>query len=206
MRTNGPKNRIARREGMDLNFKTAGSKAHSNLLKRLNIIPGEHGTARQKKLTDYGVQLREKQKLKRIYSITERQMSNYFDTAVKTLGNTGELFQSLLERRLDNVVYRLGFAPTRAAARQLVNHGHFTVNGKKVSIPSYRVKIKDIITFENDKTTKIPYIEANLAKKDIELPIWLQKKATTGKIVSMPDKESFIGDINLQLVVEFYSR
>lgn len=206
MRTNGPKNRIARREGMDLNFKTAGSKAHSNLLKRLNIIPGEHGTARQKKLTDYGIQLREKQKLKRIYSITERQMSNYFDNAIKTLGNTGELLQSLLERRLDNVIYRLGFAPTRAAARQLVNHGHFSINGKKVSIPSYQVKIKDIITFGKESTTKIPYIETNLEKKDIVLPSWLEKKATTGKVLTFPDKESLAGDINLQLVVEFYSR
>lgn len=206
MRYNGPKNRIARREGLDLNFKTAGSKSQSNLLKKLNIIPGEHGKARQRKLTDYGIQLREKQKIKRIYGITERKMSNYFEEASRTQGNTAEFLSILLERRLDNAIYRLGFAPTRAAARQLVNHGHFKINNKKVSIPSYQVKIKDVIEFKREKTAKIPYVEAQLERKDITIPAWFERKATIAKVIALPQKEDAPVDINLQQVVEFYSR
>jgi small subunit ribosomal protein S4 len=206
MRYTGPKNRLARREGIDLNLKTPGTKTHSNLLKRINILPGQHGAGRQKKLTDYGIQLREKQKLKRVYSVTEKQMSNYFEAASKTLGNTAEFLSAHLERRLDNVVYRLGFAPTRASARQLVGHGHMTVNGKVVSIPSFAVKVGDVITFKKDTSAKIPYIAQSLEKKDLVLPSWLEKKATSGKVTNKPEHSDIKDEINLQLVVEFYSR
>jgi len=206
MRNNGPKNRLARREGIDLNLKTAGTKSQSNLLKRLNIIPGEHGSARQKKLTDYGVQLREKQRVKRLYGLTERQMSNYFDEAIRTLGNTAEFLSVELERRLDNVIYRLGFAPTRAAARQLIGHGHITINNKKMSIPSYQVRLNDVISFNREASSKIPYIATNIEKKDVVIPSWLERKAIVGKVLAMPQREDMTGDINLQLVVEFYSR
>ncbi len=205
MRYTGPKNRLARRQGADLNLKTPGTKAHSNLLKRLNIIPGEHGAARQKKLTDFGTQLKEKQKLKRIYNITERQLSNYYEASIRTLGNTAEILSGQLERRLDNVIYRLGFAPTRNAARQLVTHGHVEVNKKKLSIPSYQVRVDDVVTFKLEKTAKIPYIEENMAK-DLMRPAWIERKASLGKIINMPKRDDFTDEVNLQLVVEFYSR
>lgn len=205
MRYTGPKNRLARREGIDLSLKTSGSKSQSNLLKRLNVIPGQHGGGRMKKLTDYGVQLREKQKLKRIYNITEKQMKNYFGKAKKTKGNTAESMIKFLEFRLDNVVYKLGLAPTRGAARQLVGHGHIAVNDKKVTIPSYQVKPNDAVTIK-ESSAKIPYVALSLSRKDIIIAPWLEREAITGKIVGSPNLETFKDDVNLQLVVEFYSR
>ncbi|MBM3283910.1 30S ribosomal protein S4, partial [Candidatus Gottesmanbacteria bacterium] len=135
-RYTGPRNRLARREGADLGLKTPGSAAQSSLLRRLKIIPGKHAQRRIRKLSDYGLQLREKQKAKRIYGIMEKQFRKYFEKASKEKGNTGEMLLTLIERRLDNVLYRLGLAPTRAAARQFITHGHILVNEKKVNIPS----------------------------------------------------------------------
>ncbi len=205
MRYTGPKNRLARREGVDLSLKTVGSKSHSNLLRRLNIVPGQHGASRRRKLTDYGIQLREKQKLKRIYGLTEKQMKNYFKKASKTLGNTSEILIQHIERRLDNVAYKLGFAPTRAAARQLVSHGHVLVNQKKVTIPSFEVRLGDVVNLD-EKATKIPYITQILEKKDFILAPWLEKQGTIGKMIHLSGQEYFKDDVNLQLVVEFYSR
>lgn len=205
MRYTGPKNRLARREGIDLSLKTAGSKSQSNLLKRLNMIPGQHGAGRHKKATDYGVQLREKQKLKRIYNITEKQMKNYFKKAKKTKGNTSESMIRYLEFRLDNVLYKLGLAPTRGASRQLVGHGHVIVNNKKVTIPSYQVKQEDVVTLKGT-SEKIPYVATSAARKDIVITEWLKREATSGKVVGAPTLETFMDDVNLQLVVEFYSR
>jgi len=205
MRYTGPKNRLARREGVDLSLKTVGSKSHSNLLRRLNIVPGQHGASRRRKLTDYGIQLREKQKLKRIYGLTEKQMKNYFKKASKTLGNTSEILIQHIERRLDNVAYKLGFAPTRAAARQLVSHGHVLVNQKKVTIPSFEVRLGDVVNLD-EKATKIPYITQILEKKDFILAPWLEKQGTNGKMIHLSGQEYFKDDVNLQLVVEFYSR
>lgn len=205
MRYHGPKNKLARREGIDLGLKTTGSKSHSNLLRRINIIPGQHGMARARKTTDYGLQLRQKQKLKRTYGLTEQQMKNYFKKAASTLGNTAELLIQQLEHRLDNVVYRLGFAPTRASARQLVNHGHLKVNTKKVDIASFRVRIGDTVTL-NEKSSQIPYIQQLLEKKDQIIASWLAREGTSGKVVEKFNLEDFGDDINLQLVVEFYSR
>lgn len=206
MRYTGPRNKLARREGVDLELKTPGSKAHGNLLRRLNIIPGQHGAGRARKKTDYGYQLREKQKLRRIYSISERQMKRYFEAANSKKGNTADYLIQNLERRLDNVIYRLSFAPTRAAARQLVGHGHVTVNKKKVTIPSYQVKIGDEVTFRRDKTIKIPYIEELLQKKDAIQPEWLQREGTVGKVAAVPLSNLFAEIVNLQSVIEFYSR
>lgn len=206
MRYTGPKNRRARREGIDLEFKTPGSKSHSNLLRRLNIPPGQHGTSRFRKLTEYGTQLREKQKIRHLYGLTESQLKKYFQSASRSRGNTAEFLVHKLESRLDNVIYRLGLTPTRQAARQLVGHGHMTVNSKKVTIPSFQVSINDTIEFKKEKTTKIPYIDSMLKKKDAILPDWLEKKATKGKIVGLPGKDNFTSDVNLQSVIEFYSR
>ncbi|OGK19698.1 30S ribosomal protein S4 [Candidatus Roizmanbacteria bacterium RIFCSPHIGHO2_02_FULL_40_13b] len=206
MRYTGSKNKLARREGIDLSLKTPGSKAQSSLLRRLNITPGQHGASRKRKITDYGAQLREKQKLKRVYGISETQMKNYFAKANKTEGNTGELLIQALERRLDNSVYRLKFAPTRASARQLVNHGHVTVNSKKVSIASYQIVKGDVIEFRRGKTAKIPYIQEILEKKDTMPSVWLNKKGTVGKVAEYPTLNDFTEEIELQSVIEFYSR
>lgn len=206
MRYTGPKNRIARREGIDLGLKTVGSKSHANLLKKINVIPGQHGLSRRPKLTDYGIQLREKQKMKRIYGSNETQMKNTFMKADKMVGNTAENLVQRLERRLDNVIYKLGFAPTRSSARQLVCHGHIAVNGKKLDIPSYLISAGEVISFNNGKTQKIPYIATSLEKTDAILPKWLERKGAVGKIIALPQKDDMLEEINLQLVVEFYSR
>lgn len=205
MRYIGPRNKLARREGIDLGLKTTGSKSQSNLLRRLNIPPGQHGASRRRKTTDYGLQLREKQKLKRLYGITERQMKNYFKKASKTLGNTAELLIRHIEHRLDNVVFKLGLAPTRASARQLVTHGHVRVNNKKATIPSIEVKIGDVISLK-EESIKIPYIMQAVEKKDFIVSPWLARQGAIGKVVNLSGQEYFTDDINLQLVVEFYSR
>ena len=206
MRYTGPRNRLARREGVDLGLKTEGSKAQASLLRRLAIKPGQKPNSRIKKLTEYGQQLREKQKVQRMYGLTESALRKYFEKASSHVGNTSHLFVHYLEWRLDNVVYRLGFAPTRAAARQLVNHGHFHVNGKKSSIPSAQVKIEDVITFKKDQTRAIPYVQELLSKKNTTLPVWLERKADAGKVIGVPEVESIGNDVNLQAVIEFYSR
>lgn len=206
MRYTGPTNRLSRREGVDLGLKTNGSKAQASLMRRINVKPGQKPNSRFQKLTEYGQQLREKQKLRRMYGITESQLSKYFDIANRNVGNTGHILVHTLESRLDNAVYRLGFAPTRAAARQLVNHGHFLINKKMTDIPSYQVKVDDMITFKKEKTSKIPYVLELLEKKDITIPKWLEKKATVGKVVGVPEVDAVGKDVNLQAVIEFYSR
>lgn len=206
MRYTGPKNRLSRREGLDLGLKTTGSKAQSSLLRRLNIKPGQRPNARSGKLTEYAQQLREKQKLQRIYGLTEKQLRKNFEQANRMVGNTAFLLTQLLESRLDNAVFRLGFAPTRASARQLVNHGHFMVNSKKSSIPSYKVKIGDVISFKNEKTAKIPYVAQLIALKDQVLPEWLEKKALSGKVKDAPSLDAIKEGVDLQAVIEFYSR
>ncbi len=206
MRYTGPKNKLARREGIDLELKTPGSKAQSNLLKRLNILPGQHGVKRRRKMTDHGFQLREKQKLRHLFGLTEKQLKRYYKKAVKKKGNTGFFMSQFLEKRLDNFVYRLGFAPTRASARQLVSHKHIKVNDKIVNIPSYQVSVGDVITFNKQKTVKIPYIEKSLANKDLIIPKYLKKKGLVGKLVLEPTSEKIENQINLKLVIEYYSR
>lgn len=206
MRYLGPKNRIARREGMDLGLKTPGSKSQNRLLNKLNIPPGQHGIKKGKKISERAFQLREKQKLRYMFGLSEKQLKNYFKKASFKKGNTAMYLSEYLERRLDNIIYRLGFAPTRAAARQLVTHGHIGINDKKVNIPSYQVKIGDKITFLKEQTLKIPYIEKSINNKDIILPAWLERKAVIGRLVSNPTNEEISKQINLRLIIEFYSR
>lgn len=205
MRYIGPKNRLARREGVDLGLKTVGSKSHSNLLRRLNIKPGEHALRRTRKPTDFGIQLREKQKLRRIYGITEKQLRNYFKKAARSKGNTAEILMGILERRLDNVIFRLGMAPTRTSARQLVNHGHFSLNKKKVTIPSFLVSEGDVIEARK-KTAEIPYVAAVMEKKDIVPPSWLSRSGSAGKVIAPSQEDTIEQIVNLQSVIEFYSR
>jgi len=206
MRYRGPKNRIARREGVDLELKTLGSKSHARLLKKLGVPPGQHGLRKRRKVSERGTQLREKQKLRYMFGITETQLKNYFKKASMKKGNTALYLSHSLESRFDNMVFHLGFAPTRAAARQLITHGHMTINKKRLSIPSYQVKVGDEISFSDVKTTKIPYIETSLDNKDVILPSWLEKKATVGKLLKEPTQEVIEKLINLRLIIEYYSR
>lgn len=204
-RYTGPKNRLARREGMDLGYKTPGSKSHAQLLKRLGVVPGQHGNKGRRKASDFGVQLREKQKVKRLYGVLERQFRKTFTQAMKWKGNTGEKLLEFMERRLDNTIYRLGFSPTRGLARQLVSHGHVMVNNEKVNIPSYRVE-KDMIITLRPKAMEIPAVKKILDDKALRTPAWLERKGPVGKIVRMPERADIGEDINEQLIVEYYSR
>jgi len=206
MRYTGPKNRIARREGVDLGLKTPGSKSHAQLLRRLNILPGQHGAKKKRKVSERAMQLREKQKLRFLFGLTEKQLKKYFQTASFKKGNTALYLGLFLEKRLDNIVYRLGFAPTRAAARQLVRHGHIAINNKKLSIPSFQVKINDMIGFSSEKSQKIPYIEKSLTNKDVIIPAWLEKKAVMGKLIAEPTNIEIEKQVDLRLVIEYYSR
>jgi small subunit ribosomal protein S4 len=206
MRYNGPRNRIARRENMDLGLKTPGSKSHASLLKKINVMPGQHGTQNRRKKSEYNRQLREKQKLRYSFGVTETVMKKYFGNASKKRGNTAVSLSEILERRIDNVVYRLGFAPTRPAARQLVSHGHIAVNGKKVSTASYQVSNDSVVTFAKEESKKIPYIDVYRTQSDLILPAWLELKKDEGKLLTTPDSSLIEKQVNLRLVVEFYSR
>lgn len=206
MRYTGPKNRIARRENTDLGLKTVGSKSQAQLLKKIGILPGQHGVRGRRKVSEHGLQLREKQKLRFLYGVTERQMKNYFAAASKKKGNTAEHLVQSLECRLDNVVYRLGFAPTRASARQLVAHKHIAVNNKVVSVAAYRVRIGERIGFHKEESAKIPAIEKSLGNSDVFIPAWIERKATVGKIVGEPTLDEVEKTVNLRPIIEYYSR
>lgn len=204
-RYRGPKNRLARREGADLGLKSAGTSAHGSLLRRIKIPPGQHGQRGFRKTSDFGKQLREKQKVKRIYGLLEKQFRKYFEQASRNPANTGEVLLTLLERRLDNVLYRLGLAPTRAAARQFVGHGHVQVDGKRVNIPSFQVVSGMIIT-PKSRLLETPVVKKLLEEKDMSIPGWLKRQGPAGKILRLPKREDIVDDINEQLIIEFYSR
>lgn len=198
MRYTGPKDRLSRREGIDLFGKGAR-------LTRLSVPPGQHGPRGQRKISSYGRQLREKQKVKRIYGVAEKQFKGIVAQAQKVRGNTGEALLASLERRLDNVVYRLGFAPTRPGARQLISHGHILVDGTKVNIPSYQAKSGQTITLDTT-AQKIPEVKKLLEEKKGETPAWLERKAAVGRVKKLPAREDILEPISEQDVVEFYSR
>ncbi|KKW02695.1 MAG: 30S ribosomal protein S4 [Parcubacteria group bacterium GW2011_GWA1_49_11] len=190
-RYTGPKNRLSRREGVDLFGK--GTK-----LRRSTVPPGQHGPKGTRRLSDYGAQLREKQKAKRIYGLTEKQFRRTFQEAASHPGNTGEIFFTLLETRLDNVVFRLGFVPTRAMARQIVGHRHILVNGKIVNIPSYRVRPGDVITLGSN--IQLP------ASENPSLPAWVSRQGPAGRVDRLPQRTDIDTSIHDQLIVEYYSR
>ncbi len=204
MRYTKAKVKVARKFGVDLGLKTPGSKNYERMLRKINIRPGQHGKKRRV-LTEYGRQLLEKQKLKYMFGINERQIKNYFDKAVKKKGNTALFLSQLLEKRLDNVVYRLGFAPTRAAARQLVSHKHIKVNDKVINISSFQVKVGDKITFKNEESTKIPYVKKMLEDK-VVVPKWLKRKGLIGEVIAEPTQEDIEKIVDLRMVIDFYSR
>ena len=199
----GPALKLSRREGVDL-FLKSGVRAIDTKCK-LDTAPGQHG-ANKARLSDYGMQLREKQKVRRIYGVLERQFRNYYKKATRMNGNTGENLLQLLEARLDNVVYRMGLATTRRAARQVVNHGHITVNGKKVDIPSYTCKPGDVIALkESDKELKVvkEALEALARRVDF---VTFDDKKMSGTYVRIPQRSELNADINESLIVEFYNR
>jgi small subunit ribosomal protein S4 len=204
----GPVCRLCRREGMKLFLKGERCYTEKCAIEKRNFPPGQHGKTRKAKLAGYGLQLREKQKVKRIYGVLEDQFRGYFEMAERTRGITGEVLLQLLERRLDNVVYRLGLSTSRPQARQLVRHGHFLVNGKKVDIPSYSVKQGDIVTVLG-RSQKGPAIEHAMEEvKGRGIPAWLSFDSSniTGRIVSMPTREQINLPVQEQLIVELYSK
>jgi small subunit ribosomal protein S4 len=202
MRYTGPKVKKARRLGMAFTAKDA------KVMQRRPSAPGQHGSSRAR-LSEYGLQLREKQKAKINYGVQEKQFMKYFDKALKQTGVTGDNLLKLLELRLDNVVFRLGFGETRAQARQLVNHGFFSVNGKKVDIPSFALKPGDKIVVREGKKANSKYMQ-NLKEKlkNFQVQEWveLSAKDLSGKVLSAPTPEQIGNQINTQLIVEHYSR
>jgi small subunit ribosomal protein S4 len=197
----GPKNKLMRKIGLDLGLQQNSIK----VAKRIAILPGVHGKKGRRKMSGFGIQLLEKQKVKIIYGVLEKQFRRYFTMAAKNPQATGSVLLSLLERRLDNTVYRLGFAPTRAAARQLVAHGNVKVNGRKLDIPSYTTIVGDIITL-TDTGAKIPYIAEFIKQKTQGIPTWLDRQGAAGKVTRLPVREDISEDINEQLIVEYYSK
>lgn len=200
--------RMCRRASMKLFLKGARCYTDKCALERRAYAPGEHGKSRRIKETNYGVQLREKQKARRMYGVLERQFRNYFEKAAESKGVTGEVLLQMLERRLDNVVYRLGFAVNRSQARQLVRHGHITVNGRKVDIPSFLVKPGDEVIVR-EKSRKLTVIENALeARKGQSAPAWLElsPERLAGRVLSIPTRESIPTPVNEQLIVELYSK
>ena len=198
-RYRGPKNKLSRREGKDL-FGVGGD----SLQRRLQQPPGMHGRTRQVRPTEFGRQLREKQKVKRMYGLREQQFRRFFGLALKSRELTGTALLKLLEQRLDNIVYRLGFARTRPQARQFVTHGHVLVDERRVNIPSYLVTPGQVVTLKS-QARDIPEISELLATHPY-VPGWLDRQDGAGRVVREPQRDEIDQDINEQLVVEFYSR
>ncbi|UOD50480.1 30S ribosomal protein S4 [Orrella daihaiensis] len=202
----GPKCKLSRREGTDLFLKSARRSLDSKC--KLDSKPGQHGRTSGARLSDYGLQLREKQKLKRMYGVLEKQFRKYFAEAERRRGNTGETLIQLLESRLDNVVYRMGFGSTRAEARQLVAHRAIEVNGHTADIPSMLVKAGDVISVREKAKKQSRIKESMDLATDIGLPQWVEVDASkfTGVFKQMPDRSDVARDVNESMVVELYSR
>ena len=204
----GPVCRLCRREGMKLFLKGERCYTDKCAIEKRNVPPGQHGRARRAKMVGYGIQLREKQKVKRTYGVLENQFRRYFEAADRQKGITGELLLQMLERRLDNVVYRIGFATSRPQARQLVRHGHFTVNGKKVDIPSYQVRLGDVVAVSQTSAENPTIAHAMEEVKGRGIPEWLllDPAARAARISSLPTREQINLPAQEQLIVELYSK
>jgi small subunit ribosomal protein S4 len=201
----GPKLKLSRREGTDL-FLKSGVRAIDSKCK-LETAPGQHG-ARKTRLSEYGVQLREKQKVRRIYGVLEKQFRNYYKDAARTKGNTGENLLTLLETRLDNVVYRMGFGATRAESRQLVSHKSIMVNGSVVNIPSFKVSANDVVSVREKSRTQARIKAALEVSAQREKPTWVEVDNTKmgGAFKRVPERSDLSAEINEQLIVELYSK
>ena len=205
----GPVCRQCRREGMKLFLK--GERCHTDkcAIEKRNVPPGQHGKDRRPKIVGYGLQMREKQKARRTYGVLERQFRNVFEKASHMKGITGELLLSMLERRLDNVVYRMGFGTSRAQSRQIVRHGHIQVNGRKVNIPSFLVKLNDVIEVREKSRQNPTILTARDATAHAPSPNWLDvdRENLKARVIGMPKREELVQiQLNEQLVVELYSK
>jgi small subunit ribosomal protein S4 len=202
----GPKAKLSRREGTDLFLKSARRSIADKA--KFDSKPGQHGRTSGQRTSDFGLQLREKQKVKRMYGVMERQFRRYFEEADRRRGNTGANLLSILEARLDNVVYRMGFASTRAEARQLVSHKAILLNGKAVNIPSMLVKTGDVISVREKSKKQVRISEALQLAGQIGFPAWVEVNAdkAEGTFKKVPDRDEFGSDINESLIVELYSR
>jgi small subunit ribosomal protein S4 len=202
----GPKAKLSRREGTDLFLKSARRPIADK--SKFDTKPGQHGRTSGSRTSDFGLQLREKQKVKRMYGVLERQFRRYFAEAERRRGNTGANLLFLLESRLDNVVYRMGFGSTRAESRQLVSHKGITVNGEVVNIPSYLVKTGDLVAVREKSKKQVRIQEALKLAESIGMPAWVQVDLTKmeGVFKKTPDRDEFGADINESLIVELYSR
>lgn len=207
-RYTGPVCRLCRREGTKLFLKGQRCFTEKCAIEKRNFAPGQHGKDRKAKVVGYGLQLREKQKAKRIYFTLEKQFRNYFEKAARSTGVTGDLLLQQLERRLDNVAFRLGFATSRRQARQIVRHGHVTVNGKKVDIPSYQVSVGDEVAVR-ERSRKLGVIEgARDFASSQPTPSWLvvDREQLSGRVQALPKREDIQLPVNEQLIVELYSK
>jgi small subunit ribosomal protein S4 len=207
-RYRGPVCRLCRREGEKLFLKGDRCTTEKCAYERRAYAPGEHGRNRRIRVTNYGIQLRQKQKARRIYGIMERQLRNYFAEAARMSGITGENLLQILECRLDNLVYRMGFAPSRPSARQLVLHGHFLVNGKRASVPSFRVRAGDVISVQDDSRNLGLITETMESRGSRDLPEWLETNLKTmkGRLLRVPSREAIPTTIQENLIVELYSK
>ena len=208
-RYTGPVCRLCRREGMKLLLK--GERCHSEkcAIERRNVPPGQHGRRRRPKTIGYGLQLREKQKARRVYGVLERQFRTYFEKAARMKGITGENLLSMLERRLDNVIFRMGFGTSRAQARQVVRHGHILVNDHKVNIPSFQVKLGDIIEVKEKSRKNSTILAATDATAHQPAPSWLEvdREALKGRVIGAPKRDELVQiQLSEQLIVELYSK
>jgi len=202
----GPKGKLSRREGTDLFLKSARRPIGDKV--KFDSKPGQHGRTSGSRTSDYGLQLREKQKVKRMYGVLEKQFRKYFAEAERRKGNTGANLLTLLESRLDNVVYRMGFGSTRAEARQMVSHKQITVNGQSVNIPSYLVKVGDVVAVREKSKKQLRIIDAMKLAESIGLPAWVSVDAAKleGTFKKAPDRDEFGAEINESMIVELYSR
>jgi small subunit ribosomal protein S4 len=202
----GPKAKLSRREGTDLFLKSARRSISDKA--KFDSKPGQHGRTSGQRTSDFGLQLREKQKVKRMYGILEKQFRRYFEEADRRKGNTGANLLFLLESRLDNVVYRMGFGSTRAEARQLVSHKAITVNGKSVNIASFMIKVGDVVAVREKSAKQARIAESLQLAAQVGMPAWVEVTAdkATGVFKKVPDRDEFGADINESLIVELYSR
>lgn len=206
-RYTGPVCRICRREGMKLFFKGSRCYTKKCAFERRPTPPGQHGIRRRKQ-SEFGIQLREKQKMRRVYGVLERQFKNYFEAAESRSGVTGENLLRMLETRLDNAVYRMGFATSRSQARQMVAHGHFAVNGRPVNVPSRQVGPGDVIEVRESRSKRTPFRNAGETLAAAQVPDWVhvEPEKLRGTIAYPPRRDQMPAELNEQLVVEFYSR
>ena len=202
----GPKAKLSRREGTDLFLKSARRSIADKA--KFDTKPGQHGRTSGQRTSDYGLQLREKQKVKRMYGVLEKQFRRYFEEADRRRGDAGAILLGLLETRLDNVVYRMGFGSTRAEARQMVSHKAITVNGQCVNIPSYLVKSGDVIAVREKSKKQARVVEALQLAAQVGFPAWVEvsQDKVEGTFKQVPDRDQFGADINESLIVELYSR